>query len=49
MLIHTKFLLSRYIMVHLQTLQVNPAQRKKLRGKNKCFIFAVNKFYDYET
>ena len=26
-----------------------PAQRKKLRGKNKCFIFAVKKFYDYET
>ena len=25
------------------------AQRKKLRGKNKCFIFAVKKFYDYET
>ena len=27
----------------------NLAQRKKLRGKNKCFIFAVKKFYDYET
>lgn len=27
----------------------NWAQRKKLRGKNKCFIFAVKKFYDYET
>ena len=25
------------------------AQRKKMRGKNKCFIFAVKKFYDYET
>ena len=26
-----------------------PAQLQKLRGKNKCFIFAVKKFYDYET
>ena len=26
-----------------------PAQRKKLRGKDKCFIFAVNKFHNYET
>ena len=25
------------------------AQRQKLRGKNKCFIFAVNKFHNYET
>ena len=25
------------------------AQLQKLRGKNKCFIFAVKKFYDYET
>ena len=25
------------------------AQRKKLRGKNKSFIFAVKKFYNYET
>ena len=24
------------------------AQLEKLRGKNKCFIFAVKKFYDYE-
>ena len=27
----------------------NWAQRKKLRGKNKSFIFAVKKFHNYET
>ena len=28
---------------------IDMAQAQKLRGKNKCFIFAVKKFYNYET
>ena len=40
---------NRRVIYHKNHSATYWAQRKKLRGKNKCFIFAVKKFYDYET